>query len=175
MPNLRFYWFYRNIHRLMNFPDWEFTKKLRGGFYSHLLQRSGVNLRISRGVQIKNPINIIIGDNCYLGDDIQLYAWQEKIIIRNNVLIAAGVKIITRKHGFSDIDLPMADQDYSNAPVVIEDNVWIGFNVIVLPGVVIGEGSIIGAGAVVTKSVKPYSIMGGVPARLIRKREGHLD
>ncbi len=51
-----------------------------------------------------------------------------------------------------------------------EDNVWIGANAVVVPGVRIGTGSIIGAGAVVTKDVEPYSIMGGVPAKLIRKR-----
>jgi len=167
----RSFWFFRNIQRVTNITDWEFTKKIRGKLYSHLLNDSGKNLRISHGVQIKNPDNVTIGDNCYLGDGVHLYAWHEKITLGDNVLIAAGTKIITRKHDFSNDLLSIAEQGYTNAPVIIEDDVWIGFNVVILPGVVIGEGSIIGAGAVVTKSVKPYSIMGGVPARLIRKRK----
>ena len=163
-------WFFQIIQDLSNLQSWDFIKKIRGNFYSHLLLKSGKNLRISFGVRLKNPHNIVIGNDCYLGDDTQLYAWNEKINIGNNVLIAAGVKIITRKHGYSDLAVPMAEQGYINAPVVIEDDVWIGFNAVILPGVVIGKRSIIGAGAVVTKSVEPCSIMGGVPARLIRKR-----
>nr|WP_143033346.1 DapH/DapD/GlmU-related protein [Prevotellamassilia timonensis] len=54
--------------------------------------------------------------------------------------------------------------------VIIEDDCWIGFNVIILPGVTIGKGSIIGAGAVVTKSIPPYSVAGGVPAKVIKSR-----
>ncbi len=54
---------------------------------------------------------------------------------------------------------------------IIEDDVWIGRNAIIMPGVRIGKGSIVGAGAVVTKNVEPYSIVGGVPAKLIRKRK----
>jgi len=121
-------------------------------------------------VQIKNPQNVTVGANCYFGDDVQLYAWHESITIGDNVLIAADAKIITRKHGFANPDLPMSDQGYTNAPVVIEDDVWVGFNVVVLPGITLGRGSIIGAGAVVAQDVEPYSVMGGVPARLIRKR-----
>ncbi|MCA9936785.1 MAG: hypothetical protein KC415_22775 [Anaerolineales bacterium] len=79
--------------------------------------------------------------------------------------------MITRKHGFADVQRPISEQGYTNAPIVIEDDVWIGFQAVILPGVTVGKGSIIGAGAVVTKDVPPYSIMGGVPARLIRQRE----
>jgi len=162
--------FYRCFYKLISFPNWDTIKRLRGRFYSHLLSHTGKNLRIARGVQIKNPNNIIIGENCYFGDDVRLYAWDEKIIIGDNVLVAAGTKIITRKHYFTEIKIPIKDQGYKNAPVVIEDDVWIGFNSVVLPGVTLGKGSIIGAGAVITHNVEPYSIMGGVPARLIRIR-----
>lgn len=171
MPKTRSYWFYHSLHRLSNLPNWEIIKKLRGRFFGKLFANAGGNLRVARGVQIKNPANLTVGANCYFGDDVQLYAWNESITLGDNVLLAAGAKIITRKHGFANIDLPMADQGYTNAPVVVEDDVWIGFNVIVLPRVTIGKSSIIGAGAVVTKDVEPYSVIGGVPARLIRKRK----
>lgn len=162
--------FHRFIHRLFSWPRWEIFKKLRGWHYSALLHRAGKNLRLGENVKLANPRNITAGDNCYLGDGVQLYAWKERITIGNQVLVAAGARMITRKHGFADIDLPMAEQGYTHAPIVIEDDVWIGFGAIILPGVTIGKGSIVGAGAVVTKSIEPYSVVGGVPARLIRKR-----
>jgi acetyltransferase-like isoleucine patch superfamily enzyme len=145
-------------------------KRLRGWHYGNLLAAAGENLRVTAGVKLANPRHIYVGDNCYLGDGVQLYAWNETITIGNNVLIAAGVQMITRKHGFADIESPIAEQGYVHAPITIGDDVWIGFRAIILSGVTIGEGSIVGAGAVVTKDVAPYSIVGGVPARLIRKR-----
>jgi acetyltransferase-like isoleucine patch superfamily enzyme len=145
-------------------------KKLRGWHYRHLLANGGKNLRVTAGVKLANPRNISIGDNCYIGDGVQLYAWNERITIGNNVLIAAGAQMITRKHGFADIESPISEQGYVNAPITIKDDVWIGFRAIILSGVTIEEGSIVGAGAVVTKDVEPYSIVGGVPAKLIRKR-----
>jgi maltose O-acetyltransferase len=110
-----------------------------------------------------------------MGDSVQLYAWNERTTIGSNVPIASGVRMITRKHGLADVVRPMAEKGYNNAPIVIEDDVWIGFNAVILPGVTIGESSIVGAGAVVTKDIAPYSIVGGVPARLIRKRTVELD
>ena len=96
--------------------------------------------------------------------------------------IASGVKIGAMNHptnfistnpflyyssrGFIDKDIEISQKE----PVVIEDDVWIGANSIVLPGVKIGKGAIIGAGAVVTKNVQPYAVLGGVPARVIKYR-----
>jgi maltose O-acetyltransferase len=161
---------FRFIHRLSNWRRWDIIKKLRGYYYSQLMAQAGVGLSISDGVRINNPRMVTVGDHCYLGAGVQFYPWNERIIIGNNVLIAAGVRMITRKHGFADVDLPMSAQGYTNAPIVIEDDVWIGFQAIILPGVTVGRGSIVGAGAVVTRDVEPYTIVGGVPARLIRKR-----
>lgn len=162
---------HRFIHRLSHWRRWDILKKLRGWHYSALLQNAGSNLRLGENIKFANPGNISIGNNCYLGDGVQLYAWKERITIGNQVLVAAGARMITRKHGFADIDLPMAEQGYTHAPIVIENDVWIGFGAIILPGVTIGQGSIVGAGAVVTKSVEPFSVVGGVPARLIRHRQ----
>jgi acetyltransferase-like isoleucine patch superfamily enzyme len=83
--------------------------------------------------------------------------------------------MITRKHGFGDIERPMSEQQYTSAPIIIEDDVWVGFQAIILPGVTIGRSSIVGAGAVVTRDVEPHSIVGGVPARLLRKRLAEKD
>ncbi len=72
------------------------------------------------------------------------------------------VYVITRKHVFTNLDQPISNQGYTNASVV-------------LPGVTVGRGSIVGANAVVTKDVEPYTIVGGVPARLIKKRTSEKD
>lgn len=166
-----FRFFHLIWHRLGKIPRLDAVKRLRGWHYGYLLGSAGKNLRIGELVRINNAPLVEIGDNCYLGDGVQLYAWNEHIRIGNNVLLAAGARMITRKHGFADVQRPISEQGYTNAPIVIEDDVWIGFQAVILPGVTVGKGSIIGAGAVVTKDVPPYSIMGGVPARLIRQRE----
>ena len=91
--------------------------------------------------------------------------------IGNYVMIGPDVSLLSNSHNFDRIDVPMERQGMTdNNPVVIEDDVWIGRNVVILPGITIHKGSIVGAGAVVTKDVEPYSIVGGVPAKFIKKR-----
>ena len=170
MSRSRAYRLHRLLYRLSSWRHLDTMKRIRGWHYSGLLHRAGANLRVAPGVTIHNPGMVSIGDNCFLATGVQLYPWNERITIGNNVLIAAGVRMITRKHGFGDIERPMSEQRYASASIIIEDDVWIGFNAVILPGVTIGRGSIVGAGAVVTKDVAPYSIVGGVPARLIGKR-----
>lgn len=167
---VRLYGLFRLVHRLSNWRRWDVVKRLRGYYYSQLMAQAGKNLSVSEGVRVNNPNMVSIGDNCYFGAGVQFYPWNESISIGNDVLIAADVRMITRKHGFAKMNIPMSEQGYTNAPIVIEDDVWIGFQAIILPGVTIGRGSIVGAGAVVTRDVEPYTIVGGVPARLIRKR-----
>ena len=170
MAHPRGRWLHRAIYRLSTWPRLDRVKRLRGWHYRALLEQAGRRLRVSQGVRINNPSLVSVGDDVYLGDGVQLYAWNERIVIGSNVLIAAGARLITRKHGFADVGRPIATQGYDNAPIVIEDDVWIGFQAVILPGVTLGRGSIVGAGAVVTRDVEPYTIVGGVPARLIRRR-----
>ncbi len=160
----------RLLQAISNLPRIEPSQRLRGYYYGQLLANCGKNFRVGVGARIRNPALVSVGSNCYLGEDAHLYPWNEKIVIGNNVLIAAGAKIISRNHAFEKLGLPISSSGYNNQPIIIDDDVWIGFNVVILAGVTIGRGSIIGANAVVTKNIEPYSIMGGVPARLIRKR-----
>lgn len=170
MPRPKFYPMRRLIYQISHLHRLDSVKRLRGRYYSGLLAHAGTNLRIAEEVIIYNPAMVSVGDNCYLGTGVQLYPWNERITLGNNVLLAAGVRMITRKHGFADVERPMSEQGYTNAPIIVEDDVWIGFQAVILPGVTIGRGSIVGAGAVVTKDVEPYSVVGGVPAHLIRTR-----
>jgi putative colanic acid biosynthesis acetyltransferase WcaF len=114
------------------------------------------------------PSKLSIGDNCILGNN-GFYDAREGIIIGRNVNIAAEVRIYTREH---DIDCP--DFSETGGPVVIEDYVYIGTRVTLLPGVTIGEGAVVATGAVVTKDVAPYTLVGGVPAKFIRERSRDL-
>jgi galactoside O-acetyltransferase len=92
------------------------------------------------------------------------------IRIGNDVLVGPNVVLRASDHRFDDLTRPIRMQGHTAKTIVIEDDVWLGSNVTVVGGVRIGRGSVIAAGAVVTSDVAPYSIVGGVPARLIRKR-----
>lgn len=112
--------------------------------------------------------NVVIGNNSGIGTNCIV---QGPCIIGENVMMGPDVIIYTRNHEFCDINVPMIEQGFKKSEqVIIGDDVWIGARVIILPGVKIGNGVIIGAGAVVTKDVTDYSIIGGCPAKLIRKR-----
>ncbi len=169
------YWLHRFFYHLRNLPSFEPVKRVRGWHYSALLERAGDNLRVDTGVRIYNPGLVSIGDHCYLGAGVRLYAWNERITIGSHVLVSADVLMITRNHNYADLAVPMARQGYTDAPITIEDDVWIGFRAIILAGVTIGRGSIVAANAVVTKDVEPFGIVGGVPAHLIGRRGEQLD
>ena len=86
------------------------------------------------------------------------------VSIGNHVNLAQGITVTALNHQFGQPDKLIADQGITTSPVVIEDDVWIGANAVILPGVTIGRHSVVAAGAVVTKNVPPYSMAAGVPA-----------
>lgn len=92
------------------------------------------------------------------------------MIIGDNVMMAPEVVILTLGHYYNDINTPINCQGDFASKVIIENNVWIGIRSIILLNVRIGEGAIVGAGAVVTKDVPPWSVVGGVPAKVIKWR-----
>lgn len=116
---------------------------------------------------------VTIGDHCLINNNNLIQAGKSKhgsITIGNYVHTGANVVILGFNHGFYTREIPTKKQDYMDAPVVIEDDVWIGTGVVILPGVTIGKGAIIASSAVVNKDVPPYSIVGGVPAKVIKER-----
>ena len=114
---------------------------------------------------------IIIGDNCSIGDSAHITAIN-RIIVGNNFLAGKNILITDNSHGRSDgkkISIPPLKRHlYSSGPVIIGDNVWIGDKVSILPNVSIGDGCVIGTNAVVTKNVPPYSLVVGNPAKIIK-------
>lgn len=89
--------------------------------------------------------------------------------IGNQVIIAQHVVMSGLNHSYESIDLPISLQPVSTRPIVIEDECWIGANVVITAGVRIGKHSVVGGGSVVTKDVPPYSVVVGNPARIIRQ------
>lgn len=89
--------------------------------------------------------------------------------IGNNVNLAQNIIVTGLNHNFRDVSIPIYIQGVSMAEVVIEDDVWIGGNAVILPGVTIGRHSVVAAGSVVSREVPPYSVCAGVPAKVIKR------
>tara|TARA_Y100000996_G_scaffold291876_1_gene230742 strand:+ start:7170 stop:7655 length:486 start_codon:yes stop_codon:yes gene_type:complete len=134
------------------------------------IQNKGKGNYFDDNITINRPNNLKIGDNNYLGKNLYLIA-HGKIEIGNNCSIAADCKFITRNHVFENKNVPINEQTYDYKSIKIGDDCWFGYNVIVLPGVILGKGCVVAAGSVVTKSFEDYSIIAGVPARLIKERK----
>ena len=121
---------------------------------------------------LKIKPNLTIGNGVSIGSDSHITC-SNNIIIGNGVLTGKKVLITDNAHGFStstSINTPPINRRiFSKGPVIIDDNVWIGEKVSILPNVKIGKGAIIAAGAVVTKNVPQNCLVGGVPAKILNQ------
>lgn len=120
-------------------------------------------------VYIGRGRNISVGAHCEINQGVRLIDVQ----LGDYVMVAPFVNIIGGQvHNHARTDIPMALQGESDAgPVIVEEDVWIGVNAVLLAGTRIGKGSIVAAGSVVTRDVEPYSVVGGVPATVLRNRK----
>lgn len=117
-----------------------------------------------------SPNKVEIGNDVLINSDTKI-GGQCGIKIGNGVLIGYNVNLVSQNHEYANPDIPIRKQGYYGGPLTIEDDVWLGANVVVLPNIRIGKGAIVGANAVVTKDVAPYAIVGGVPAKTIKSRK----
>ena len=127
-----------------------------------------------KGVRVKSSAevspHIRIGERSELGTRCMI---QSGVVIGDDVIMGPDVKIFSRNHRFDDPGQPVALQGKQQGTVVIGNDVWIGANVVILPGVVVGDHAILAAGAIVTRNVPGWAIVGGNPARIIKDRRGH--
>ena len=124
---------------------------------------------IYHGLQARGCGGIEIGDRTIIGDNASLDG-RGGLRIGRNVNISSGVQIWTAQH-----DWKSRDFSYVQAPVSIGDRAWIGPNVTILPGCTVGQGTVVAAGAVARGTMEPFSLYGGVPAKLISRRRIDID
>ena len=170
--------------------------RIRRAHYGRRLGRLGSEAIIGQGVLTIGPESIFIGDrfNCWrnctlaacddgliqVGDRVGLNAnvyinacGGGKIVLEDDVLIAPNVVIRSNEHNTGALDRPINLQGSSIGEIILERDVWIASNVTISGNVRIGRGAVVAAGSVVVRDVEPYTMVGGVPARFIKKRGGN--
>ena len=133
------------------------------------VNKAGKGIRVKRNADISMFIEI--GDFSELGTNCII---QSNTFIGNNVIMGPDVKIYTKNHIYNRLDIPIQDQGHTNEKTIIGNDVWLGANVVITPGVSIGSHCIVAAGAIVTKDVPDYAIVGGVPAKVLRFRNNDI-
>jgi acetyltransferase-like isoleucine patch superfamily enzyme len=137
------------------FYHFDDTAEFRAGAYAVACSKISIGKRV-----IIRPGTHLFGEAHNL---------EVSIKIEDDVLVGGGVQFYVSNHAFDNPDIPIIDQGHSDPqPIVLKKGCWIGGNVILLPGVTIGENSIVGAGSVVTKSIPDRVVAVGVPAKVIK-------
>lgn len=156
----------------------QFFKRIYRGVQIIILKSSwraaGKKVRFFPGDSYFHYGNIALGDDVYIGPRAMFISSDSTITIGNKVMFGPGVTISTGDHNISRPGIFIKDNLVKNPendlPVVIEDDVWIGSNVIILKGITIGRGSVVAAGSLVTRNVPPYCIFAGLPAKMMKHR-----
>jgi len=143
--------------------------RMRARFWGIFTKKMGKGVYIMEGCQISYPSGVEIGNYSGINHYTDI-GGRGGLKIGNYVMIGPYCQVLTAEHNYQDLNKPIYLQGIKCEQVVIEDDVWIGTHVVILPNVRIGKGAIVGAGSVVTKDVKPYSIVVGAPAKLIKYR-----
>lgn len=144
------------------------AKTIRRWAASHLLDRAGDHLNVEKGAWFGSGKGVRIGDRSGLGLDCLVLG---PLTLGDDVMVGPRCMFISEGHATDDVTRPMNQQGMTPPrPITVEDDVWIGAQVVVLPGVSIGTGSIVAAGSVVTKDVPPGSVVAGVPAAVVAWR-----
>ena len=144
-------------------PRWmlhEWRNRLLRLFGAHVSR----GVKIHGGAKIWIPRNLSIQENSWIGEDVNLYC-VAPIRVGANAVVSEGAYICTAEH---DVSSPQFE--LKTAAVEIGDMAWVGARAIILPGRKIGEGAVVAAGSVVTRDVEPWTVVGGNPAKVLKKR-----
>ncbi len=143
-------------------------RKLRFLCCKKIFLQCGKNVNIERGADFGSGFRLRIGDNSGIGVNCTVPG---NIVIGKNVMMGPECYILSTNHSFERVDLPMIQQGNTiQLDTIIEDDVWIGRQVIFTPGRIVKKGSIIAAGCVLSKNFPEYSIIGGNPSKLLKSR-----
>jgi acetyltransferase-like isoleucine patch superfamily enzyme len=172
------------------YGEGEFDAMMRRAVWRALARSFGDGVQIGRGVLCRHPETFEIGSNVFIGDQAVLqgrfdgrcvigdHVWigpqsyfdARDLVIEESVGWGPGAKVLGSTHTGVPVNVPIIQTDLTIRPVRIGAWSDIGVNAVVLPGVTVGKGAIVGAGAVLTEDVEPFTVVAGVPARLIRRR-----
>lgn len=149
-------------------PAGRFGQAVRARVCANLFDSCGKKVNVEHGAYFGSGRGINVGNRSGIGLDCLILG---SLTVGDDVMMGPRCVVIGLNHGMADVNRPMAEQGFEpQETVVIEDDVWIGANVTILPGKRIGRGSVVAAGSVVTSDVPPFNIVGGNPARRIRDR-----
>lgn len=149
-------------------PGHQFYEKIRYFLCKRIFKECGKNVVIKQNAYFGDGKHISVGDYSQIGINSKI---DNDTTIGKYVLMGPNVTIFSTSHDYESLEVPMMFQgEKERRPVTIGDDVWIGTNVCIMPGVTVGNHVIIGSNAVVTKDVPDYAVVGGVPAKIIRYR-----
>lgn len=160
-------------HILLHFKKSQYflCKKKFSKFGENSEFRAGAYAICTKSIAIGDRVVIRPGSMLFASSDLR----EQKIhiVIEDDVLIGSSCHIYTSNHNYHSLDRVISLQGHSSVkPVILKRGCWVGANVTILPGVIIGENAVVGAGSVVTKSVPAYTIFAGNPAKLVKKLNG---
>jgi acetyltransferase-like isoleucine patch superfamily enzyme len=138
-------------------------------FFKLLCRRMGREIFIAQNVSIRHAYNLSMGHHVGINQGSIIHC-RGGVTIGNHVFLGQRVIINTGDHHYADADTIIWEQGAFYRPVTIGNDVFLGMGSMILPGVTVADGTVVAAGAVVTRDTEPYSVMAGVPARVIRRR-----
>ncbi len=150
------------------FPASAWGCKIRGWIYKPFLKKCGRNFQVAIGAKLELTKNIVIGNDVYIGHGSWISGGGGGIILEDEVMLGPYVTMISGNHALKASSYRFASAP-NTKPIIVKKGSWLASHSIITYGTIIGEATLVGAGAVVTKDTPKLSIVGGVPASIIRE------